>query len=32
MRRTGVLRGGHRFKEAKEAVESRDWIGQGYSH
>ena len=29
-RRTGVSRGGHRFEEAEEAVESRGWIGRGY--
>ena len=32
MRWTGVSRGGHRFEEAEEAMESRGWIGQGYSH
>ena len=31
-RRIGVSRGGHRFEEAEEAVESRGWIGRGYSH
>ena len=32
MRRTGVSRGGHRFEEAEEAMESRGWIGRGYLH
>ena len=32
MRRTGISHGGHRFEEAEEAVESRGWIGHGYSH
>ena len=31
-RRTGVSRGGQRFEEAEEAVESRGWIGRGYSY
>ena len=31
-RQTGVSRGGYRFEEAEEAVESRGWIGRGYSH
>ena len=32
-RRTGVSRGGRdRFEKAVEAVESRGWIGRGYSH
>ena len=31
-KRTGVSRGGHRFEEAEEAVESRGWIGRGYLH
>ena len=31
-RRTWVSRGGHRFEEAKEAVESKGWIGRGYLH
>ena len=31
-RRTGVSCSGHRFEEAEEAVESRGWIGRGYSH
>ena len=31
-RRTGVSRGGHKFEKAEEAVESRGWIGRGYSH
>ena len=29
-RRTGVSRGGHKFEEVEEAMESRGWIGQGY--
>ena len=29
---TGVSRGGHRFEEAEEAVESKGWIGRRYSH
>ena len=28
----GVSRGGYRFEEAEEVVESRGWIGQGYLH
>ena len=32
MRRTGVSHGGYRFEEVEEGVESRGWIGQGYSH
>ena len=32
-RQTGASRGGHdRFEKAEEVVESRGWIGQGYSH
>ena len=31
-RRTEVSRGGHRFEEAEEVVESRGWIGRRYSH
>ena len=31
-RRTRVSRGGHRFEEVEEIVESRGWIGRGYSH
>ena len=31
-RQIGVSRGGHRFEEAEEALESRGWIGRGYSH
>ena len=27
---TRVSRGGHRFVEAEEVVESRGWIGRGY--
>ena len=29
-RRIGVSRGGQRFEEAEEVVESRDWIGRRY--
>ena len=31
-RRTGVSRGGQRFEEAEEVVESRGWIGRRYSY
>ena len=31
-RRIGVSRGGYRLEEAEEAVESRGWIGRGYSY
>ena len=31
-RRIGVSRGGHRFEEAEEAVESRGWIGRRCSY
>ena len=31
-RRIWVSRGGHRFEEAEEALESRRWIGRRYSY